>query len=351
MMPRVLILGTGQLGLMLAEAGARLGIVVDRYDPEGHLLVPGTSDLTVPFDTDALLERYTLISTEREHLPQTPELRRLVDQPGCAARLALAQLPDRRSQKRLLDELGLPSAPWRDWQAAGDLEEARRDWGGVVVKSRQGGYDGRGTWLLPPGAQSPPDMRGNAIIEARIAFRRELSLVGARNQQGQCVFLPLVENHHHEGILRLTLAPAANSDPLQGAAEAMLGALMSALDYRGVMTVELFESDAGLLINEIAPRVHNSGHWSQDGATLSQFDLHLHALTGLPLATPRCSGFHAMVNLIGQPFEEHWLQRPGVLHWYNKEPRPGRKLGHVNLQAASREDLDAQLLIWQDQLP
>lgn len=153
------------------------------------------------------------------------------------------------------------------------------------------------------------------------------------------VFYPLVRNWHVDGILRLTLAPAnAVSNALQQEAEQALGGIMAELDYAGVMAVEFFQHDGHLLVNEIAPRVHNSGHWSQEGADISQFELHLRALGALPMPAPKSSGITAMVNLIGVEFSEDWLQRPGVLHWYGKSVRPGRKVGHVNAYGDDLED-------------
>lgn len=354
--PPLLILGGGQLGLMIAEAAARLGLVVDRYDPENACLLPGTSDLPVPLDHATALARYPHVTVEREAFPATGFSAALAHDDRCVARGALKVIPDRYNQKKLLDQLGIATAPWMKMDTVDDFHAARARFGNLVIKTRSGGYDGRGTWLVRKEDAIDPlplaELAGNAIIEKMVPFRRELSLVGARNLAGKFVAYPLVRNHHVDGILRLTLAPAAGiTDTARQGAAALLEKLMVAMDFRGVMAVELFDQDGELAVNEIAPRVHNSGHWTQEGCDWSQFALHALALTGLPLPTPAVTGFTAMVNLIGTPFDAGWLARPGVLHWYGKSHRPGRKLGHVNLTAATREGLRAQLQAWQDVLP
>jgi len=171
-----------------------------------------------------------------------------------------------------------------------------------------------------------------------------VSLVGARGHDGSTVFYPLTHNLHQDGILRTSVAfPQANAAQ-QAQAEAMLGAILSELNYVGVMAMECFVTPAGLLINELAPRVHNSGHWTQNGASISQFELHLRAITGLPLPQPVINSPSVMVNLIGTDLNYDWLKLPLVhLHWYDKEVRPGRKVGHLNLNDADTDRLSATL--------
>lgn len=354
-MNRVLVLGGGQLGLMMAEAAARLGLVVDRYDPERALLLPGTSDLAVPITWEECLERYPAITVEREAFPDSGLSARLAASDRCVARGALAVIPDRQTQKAMLDDLGIASAPWRNLDRADDLAAAAAEFGGVVVKARSGGYDGRGTWIVGEDGDlstvPAQELAGRAIVEKKIPFRRELSIVGARNPAGETLFYPLTRNWHVDGILRLSLAPANACAALQPEAEQILRRIMEKLDYAGVMAVEFFEEDGRLLVNEIAPRVHNSGHWTHEGADWSQFDLHVHALAGVPLHSLNVHGPSAMVNLIGTPFDQAWLQHPGVVHWYGKSVRPGRKVGHANLVAPTLEGLRRGLEAWADVLP
>jgi 5-(carboxyamino)imidazole ribonucleotide synthase len=245
-------------------------------------------------------------------------------------------------QKSLLDSLGLATAPWHRLASSDDLDRARSAWGGVVIKRSRGGYDGRGQWQLRDGqpAGLPDDVYGHAIAEAMIDFSAEVSLVGARTREGQCLFYPLTQNWHDQGILRVSHAPARAAVDWQQQAEAMLSTLMHGVDYVGVMGMECFVTDAGLLINEIAPRVHNSGHWTQAGTDLDQFALHVRCHCGVPVHAPRVRGESLMVNLIGHPLNKDLLTADGVdLHWYGKAVRPGRKLGHVNVQALNRSAL------------
>lgn len=352
---RVLVLGGGQLGLMMAEAAAQLGLVVDRYDPERAVLLPGTTDLPVTIGWDECMARYPVVTVEREAFPDTGLSAELAKSERCVARGALAVIPDRYTQKSLLDRLDIPTAPWLTLDSAADLDAAMAQFSGVVVKARSGGYDGRGTWIIRDGesAHDVPaqELAGKAIIEKKMPFSRELSIVGARSTKGDMQFYPLTRNWHVDGVLRLSLAPANGCDRLQSAAEAMLARIMEELDYAGVMAVEFFEVEGELVVNEIAPRVHNSGHWTHEGAHWSQFALHVQALAGVPLQDPQVRGAAAMVNLIGTPFDNAWLQPPGVVHWYGKSVRPGRKLGHANLVADSLADLRDGLRVWESVLP
>ena len=353
-MRHVLVIGEGQLGMMLAEAGVRLGVVVDRLHPEEGVVIAGGSDMQQACDAQALLNHYDIITSEREHFPQTPLVQALIASEKFPNADTYALLPDRAQQKTLLDELAIATAPWGLWH--GDAVRAMEDFGDRArLKSRRGGYDGKGQWTLAKGGDLPP--ADSAIIESHIDFHRELSLVGARNAAGEKVFLPLVENRHRDGILRLTLAPVAQMGAcvadLQAEVEDWLGRIMDQLNYVGVMAMELFDTGRGLLVNELAPRVHNSGHWSQDAASACQFELHLRALCNLPLSTPQLRGCAAMINIIGEAWDPQWLALPDTrLHWYAKSPvRPGRKMGHFNLWAENADSLHERLAVLSGQLP
>ena len=189
-------------------------------------------------------------------------------------------------------------------------------------------------------AELPADAYGECIVEQGINFSGEVSLVGARGHDGRSVFYPLTHNLHEDGILRTSVALPQPNPALQQQAEQMLAAILNELNYVGVMAMECFIVGDRLLINELAPRVHNSGHWTQNGASISQFELHLRAILGLPLPQPVVSTPSVMVNLIGTAVNEQWLSLPLVhLHWYEKEVRPGRKVGHLNLNDPSAADL------------
>ncbi|MDU3078787.1 MAG: 5-(carboxyamino)imidazole ribonucleotide synthase, partial [Mixta calida] len=224
----------------------------------------------------------------------------------------------------------------------------------AIVKRRTGGYDGRGQWRLRAAetAALPDECYGECIVEQGINFSGEVSLVGARGHNGATVFYPLTHNLHQEGILRTSVALPQPDKAQQQQAEQMLSAILHELNYVGVMAMECFVTPAGLLINELAPRVHNSGHWTQNGASVSQFELHLRAILDLPLPTPVVSTPSVMINLIGTDVNPQWLSEPLVhLHWYEKEVRPGRKVGHLNLSDPDGQRIAAALTALTPMLP
>ena len=201
------------------------------------------------------------------------------------------------------------------------------------MKSRRLGYDGKGQRLV----ESPVLLEGDELAEEVVSFDRELSIVAARGRDGETAFYPLAENEHRGGILAMSRAPAPNAP--QGEAEEIATKLLDALGYVGVLAVELFEVDGSLLANEFAPRVHNTGHWTIDGAVTSQFENHVRAVLGLPLGSTEVLGESVMLNLVGDtPPLERLLVVPGAqVHLYGKTPRAGRKLGHVTLVDAEEE--------------
>ncbi|NIG15297.1 5-(carboxyamino)imidazole ribonucleotide synthase [Pantoea sp. Cy-640] len=332
-MKPVCVLGNGQLGRMLRQAGEPLGIAV--Y-PVG-----------LDAEPSALPIAQSVITAEIERWPETALTRELANHPAFVNRDIFPRLADRLTQKQLLDQLNLATAPWQlladksEWPAVfstlGEL---------AIVKRRTGGYDGRGQWRLRADetATLPDECYGECIVEQGINFSGEVSLVGARGHDGRTVFYPLTHNLHQDGILRTSVAFPQADAAQQQQAEAMLSAIMHELKYVGVMAMECFVTPQGLLINELAPRVHNSGHWTQNGASISQFELHLRAVLGLPLPQPVVFAPSVMVNLIGTDLNTDWLQQPLVhLHWYDKEVRAGRKVGHLNLTDSDPARLTAAL--------
>jgi 5-(carboxyamino)imidazole ribonucleotide synthase len=306
---------------MLCQAGEPLGIAVF---PVGLDAEPESVPIA-----------QSVITAEIERWPETALTNELARHKAFVNRDVFPRLADRLTQKQLLDQLGLPNAPWQELQA-------ETQWPGIfdafgklaIVKRRVGGYDGRGQWRLHPGEHAvlPQDCYGSCIVEQGIGFAGEVSLVGARGFDGHCVFYPLTHNLHQDGILRTSVVWPQPDAKMQRQAEAMLSAIMNELEYVGVMAMECFILDGDLLINELAPRVHNSGHWTQNGASISQFELHLRAILDLPLPPPVVSCPSVMVNLIGTGMNIRWLAQPLVhLHWYDKDVRPGRKVGHLNL--------------------
>ncbi|AFE59531.1 5-(carboxyamino)imidazole ribonucleotide synthase [Rahnella aceris] len=324
-MKPVCVLGNGQLGRMLRQAGEPLGIAV--Y-PVG-----------LDAEPEAVPYQQSVITAEIERWPETALTRELATHNAFVNRDIFPRLADRLTQKQLLDQLGLATAPWQLLADAAEWPQVFSRLGLLaIVKRRVGGYDGRGQWRLRSGEENtlPQDCYGECIVEQGINFSGEVSLVGARGHDGKTVFYPLTHNLHQDGILRTSVALPQPDAALQQQAENMLSAIMNELNYVGVMAMECFVVSEGLLINELAPRVHNSGHWTQNGASYSQFEMHLRAILGLPLPKPVVSTPSVMVNLIGTDVSEKWLSLPLVnLHWYEKDVRPGRKVGHLNLNDAS----------------
>src|ERR1035438_8738478 len=208
------------------------------------------------------------------------------------------------------------------------------------------GYDGKGQWVLRTAKDVERTRKelpeAPLILEKFVAFKREVSMLGVRNRTGETAFYPMVENHHREGILRLALAPAPNlTSELQRTSEEYTHKVLEALDYAGVLCIEFFEVDGRLLANEMAPRVHNSGHWTIEGAVTSQFENHLRAILGMPLGATEAVGHSVMINLIGEAPDSAAVLAvtDAHLHLYGKEARPGRKIGHVTVRANRPEKL------------
>jgi 5-(carboxyamino)imidazole ribonucleotide synthase len=262
---------------------------------------------------------------------------------------ALALAGDRLREKEGFDRLGIPCAPWRRVDTRAELDAAVAEVGfPAVLKTRRLGYDGKGQAVLRSGgdvASAWDALGGRAlIVEGFVDFSRELSIVSVRGRDGDVAFYPLVENLHERGVLVRTRAPASRVPAaLQARAEDHARALLEELDYVGVMALELFQVGDGLLANEVAPRVHNSGHWTQDGAVTSQFENHVRAVAGLPLGSTDPVGVSEMINLLGRlPAPSDVLREPlAHLHLYAKSERPGRKIGHVNVSGLDADAVAA----------
>ncbi|PHM24053.1 5-(carboxyamino)imidazole ribonucleotide synthase [Xenorhabdus ehlersii] len=342
-MKSVCVLGNGQLGRMLRQAGEPLGIAV--Y-PVGLDAEPEA----VPYQS-------SVITAEIERWPETALTRELAHHQAFINRDIFPQLADRLPQKQLMETLSLATAPWKLLSSPEQWPQLFAELGDfIIVKRRTGGYDGRGQWRIRPGDETtlPSEIYGECIVEQGIPFSGEVSLVGARNAKGESVFYTLTHNLHQEGILRTSIAlPDNGADkPFQQQAEQMLSTIMDHLNYVGVMAMECFIVGNNLLINELAPRVHNSGHWTQNGASISQFELHLRAILNLPMPQPEIFAPSVMINLIGTGVNPAWLSLPLVrLHWYEKEVRPARKVGHLNVTHADKEALKTTLQTLASLLP
>jgi 5-(carboxyamino)imidazole ribonucleotide synthase len=354
------ILGGGQLGYMLALAGYPLDFHFRFLDPSpqapvGRIAARVTAEYTDFEALEKFAHGLALVTYEFENVPVEAArfLQKMV--PVYPSPQALEAAQDRRSEKKLFQNLGISTTEFAVVDSANDLESAVRKIGlPAVLKTCRLGYDGKGQWVV----RTREDVERAKVeipaaplmLEKFVKFSRELSILAARARSGQTAFYPLVENHHRGGILRLSLAPAPHlADNLQREAEAAARRVLEALDYVGVLAIELFERDGRLLANEMAPRVHNSGHWSIEGAVTSQFENHLRAVAGLPLGDTRVLGHLAMLNLIGElPEPAEILAVPDAhFHVYGKSLRPGRKVGHLTLRA----DTEAQLAQRLRQLP
>jgi 5-(carboxyamino)imidazole ribonucleotide synthase len=354
--PVVGVLGGGQLGRMLALAGTPLRVAFRFFDPAADACAGALGPLlTGAFADDDLVDRFaagtTVVTYEWEGVPAPTARRAARSAPVRPGDRALEVSQDRFVEKSTFRSLGVATAELVAVDDRDGLDRAIAHVGyPAVLKTRTGGYDGKGQAVLRGPADLDPawDAVGRVplILEAFVPFTRELSVVAVRAETGDFRAYPVVENVHEGGILRVSRAPAPRVDAaLQRDAEACLRPLLDELDYVGVACVELFETEAGLLVNEWAPRVHNSGHWTIDGATTSQFENHVRAVLGWPLGSTAPIGPSAMVNCIGaMPDRRRVLEIEGAhLHDYAKSPRPGRKVGHVNLTAADAAELEAKI--------
>ncbi|MFD1883072.1 5-(carboxyamino)imidazole ribonucleotide synthase [Paracoccus pacificus] len=334
------ILGGGQLGRMLAVAASRLGLRSHIYEPGAAPAGDVAHSLTTAgYDDARALEAFArsvdLVTYEFENVPA--ESLDLIEAivPIRPGRRALAVSQDRVAEKSFLNEIGLTTAPWVAVDGLGDIALT----GPAILKTRRLGYDGKGQVRLKPGDDVRAAWKAVAgapsVLEGFVDFSAEISVIVARGADGQVAAFDPGANVHRDGILRTTTVPCGLPGRITQDAILAAGRIVNGLDYVGVMGVEFFVTAQGLVVNEIAPRVHNSGHWTQAGCAVDQFEQHIRAITGLPLGD---GGRHAdvvMENLIGDDIDRvpEWLRRPRTqVHLYGKgAARPGRKMGHVNI--------------------
>ncbi|MGR3500773.1 5-(carboxyamino)imidazole ribonucleotide synthase [Pseudaestuariivita sp.] len=339
------ILGGGQLGRMLSVAASRLGYKTCIYEPGGDCPASHVANFhfKAGYDDTEKLEQFAkavdVVTYEFENIPTDAldVIEALVPiRPG---REALRVSQDRLTEKNFLQGLGLKTAPYADVPDEASLTKALEEIGApAILKTRRFGYDGKGQARIKEtseAAQAFADMAGApAILEGFVDFDREVSVIAARGTQGDVACFDPGENVHEGGILRTTTVPATLSASQRTDAVLLAAQILNALDYVGVMGVELFVTKDGLVVNEIAPRVHNSGHWTQNGCLVDQFEQHVRAVAGLPLADGARHADVVMENLIGADMDRlpALIADPKVaVHLYGKaEVKPGRKMGHVN---------------------
>ena len=347
------VIGGGQLGRMLALAGTPLGMGFSFLDPATDACAQALGEHIVADYSDRealrqLADSVDLVTFEFESVPAETVafLSEFVPVYPSAEALRIAR--DRWFEKSMFKHLGIPTPEFADIQSQADLDAAVAAIGlPAVMKTRTLGYDGKGQKVL----REPNDVVGAfaelgsvpCILEGFVPFTGEVSLIAVRARDGQTKFYPLVHNTHVGGVLNLSIASKAH--PLQALAEDYVGRVLNELNYVGVLAFEFFEVDGGLKANEIAPRVHNSGHWTIEGSECSQFENHLRAVAGLPLGSTATVGEAAMVNFLGEvPKAEEVLAIADChLHHYGKASKAGRKVGHATIRSTDRATLDQQI--------
>ncbi|MDJ0824505.1 MAG: 5-(carboxyamino)imidazole ribonucleotide synthase [Rhodobacter sp.] len=339
------ILGGGQLGRMLAVAAARLGLKAHIFEPGADCPAAQVAHrtTTAPYEDAAALTAFAravaVVTYEFENVPTAALDLIEAHVPIRPNRRALAISQDRLSEKRFLQDLGLTTAPFAAVDGLDDLQAGLDAIGTpAILKTRRFGYDGKGQVHLATAAEPATALAGldgaPAILEGVVGFTREASVIAARGLDGQVAAFDPGENEHRQGILRTTTVPARLTKPQATDAVLLAGKILNALDYVGVIGVELFVTAQGLVVNEFAPRVHNSGHWTQNGCAVDQFEQHIRAIAGWPLGDGARHSDVTMENLIGDDIDRvpDLARAPDTaLHLYGKaETRAGRKMGHVN---------------------
>ncbi|MFL5296956.1 MAG: 5-(carboxyamino)imidazole ribonucleotide synthase [Phenylobacterium sp.] len=341
------IIGGGQLGRMLTLAAAELGFdtVILEPEPDSPAGRVAAHTIVAPYDDpqalQALASTTCVVTYEFENVP-AGAVARLVEMgmevaPG---RLALAVAQDRLEEKSFLNASGVATVAFAAATTAEEAAQAVARVGApALMKTRREGYDGKGQRWVEHAAEAPAAFEAlggvPVIVEAACDFVRELSVIAARGRDGATAVYPLAENHHEGGILRRSIAPTWVTRPIADQAERIAARVLAGLDYVGVIGIELFEmADGRLLVNEFAPRVHNTGHWTQDGCEVDQFEQHIRAICGWPLGPTHATAQVEMLNLLGDEAEA-WARLAAEpetrLHLYGKrETNPGRKMGHVN---------------------
>ena len=363
----ILILGAGQLARMMSLAGAPLNLNVVAYDVGSKKIVhPLTNEVYDTTLVQAIAEA-DAITAEFEHIPDDVLTLCCDSNKFYPGKEAIKAGGDRALEKALLDKTDVECAPYQLITQKQHLIDAVQRLGKpLVIKTCQAGYDGKGQWRLKSDDQieqiwsemadfiaSGTDSAPHSIIaEKMIPFDREVSIIGARDKQGNTVVYPLTENQHTNGVLTLSVA-GKEKGAIAQQAERAFNKIAIELNYVGVLAIEFFDVGGTLLVNEIAPRVHNSGHWTQQGTHCSQFENHMRAVAGLPLGNTALQRVTAMINVLGQNnIPKSVLATTDVTsHWYGKTAKPGRKMGHINVSAANLHELGERLAELAEVLP
>ena len=359
-MKKVLVLGAGQLARMMDLAGAPLGMDIKAFDVRTNNVVHPVDSEHVYGDLENGISQCDVITSEFEHVAHDTLKECEASGKLFPSSNAIKIGGDRRLEKALLESCQVANAKHVVIETKSDFEQALKQLElPIIFKSALEGYDGKGQWRLKSADQAEQTWLDMArfikdatssvpqgiVAEQMVPFDREVSLVGARNTQGEIAVYPLTENHHTNGILSVSVAASIN-EKLQANAADVFKKIAEKLNYVGVLAIEFFQVGEQLLVNEIAPRVHNSGHWTQQGADTCQFENHLRAICGLPLGGTQLIRPTAMVNIIGEDdISPDIYAIPSVsMHWYDKEKRTGRKMGHINLSGCNEVELAERLV-------
>ncbi|CAG8999808.1 MAG: N5-carboxyaminoimidazole ribonucleotide synthase [Candidatus Celerinatantimonas neptuna] len=362
----ILVLGAGQLARMMSLDGLPLNLKLRAFDVGPAQVVDPLSGYNYQQSLDDAIKWADCITSEFEHIPHAVLDRCELSQKMHPDANAIKTGGDRRLEKAVLEKAAVANARHYIINNRADLDHAIEELGTpLVLKSALAGYDGKGQWRLKNRedkeaiwqdmdsflAHSAPEQA--IVAEQMIPFDREVSLIGARSSDGSTRCYPLAVNYHYQGVLNVSLVDGSQPDTLQQQAYQIFNAIAEQLNYVGVLAIEFFVVKDKLLVNEIAPRVHNSGHWSQQGAFVSQFDNHLRGIAELPLGDTSLRSPTAMINILGEDtVAPDILSLPGCrLHWYGKSKRPGRKMGHINISADTPEQLHERICQLAQYLP
>ncbi|MCL9783012.1 5-(carboxyamino)imidazole ribonucleotide synthase [Vibrio sp. S4M6] len=353
---RVLVLGAGQLARMMSLAGAPLNLSITAFDVESGKIVHPLTQAHIGDGLENAIAQADVVTAEFEHIPQ--HVLEVCENSGkfLPGQDAILIGGDRRIEKALLDKAQVKNANYHVIKSKADFHSAIENVGlPMVLKTALGGYDGKGQWRLKDRNDAEliwhemeaclADSKQAIVAEQFVPFDREVSLVGARNAKGEVAVYPLTENVHTDGVL--SLSTPIDDSLLQDKARTMFTAVAETMNYVGVLAIEFFDLDGELLVNELAPRVHNSGHWTQQGAETCQFENHLRAVCGLPLGSTTLVRPTCMINVLGEDtLPDALLALEGChIHWYGKQKRDGRKMGHINVSAEYSADLDRKLAL------
>ncbi|MBE0353361.1 5-(carboxyamino)imidazole ribonucleotide synthase [Pseudoalteromonas phenolica O-BC30] len=341
---------------MMSLSSKNLDIHVTAYDVGSEKVIDPVTFLTVDQSLQQAIDSADAITAEFEHIPL--DILKLCDESGkfYPGTEAIATGGDRAKEKALLDAAKVACAPYKiiteKQHLLDSIDELAMP---LVIKTCQAGYDGKGQWRVKSlddveqiwaemSEFLAKDASHQIIAEKMIPFDREVSIIGVRSKNGETAIYPLTENQHTNGVLTLSIA-GKEKNAIQAQAESAFTAIANALEYVGVLAIEFFDVDGTLLVNEIAPRVHNSGHWTQQGCHVSQFENHMRAVTGLPLGSTVLNRPTAMINVLGQAAIPKAVLAVAdtTSHWYGKSAKPGRKMGHINVSADSLSELGDKL--------